>query len=131
MSIIKYNKEKVFTDNQKVVVVSNTYYYNHNKMNDLDTCFARLQSSFDDIFLFHHSSTKGKATCDEEDKFDFITGKKIASAKCQMKAISSTITKLDAIERKAEELIEIIKKKKAELKTENETCWREIENANH
>ena len=131
MSIIKYNKEKVFTDNQKVVVVSNTYYYNHNKMNDLDTCFARLQNSFDDIFLFYPSSTKGKATCDEEDKFDFITGKKIASAKCQMKAISSTITKLDAIERNAEELIEIVKKKKAELKKENETCWREIENANH
>ena len=131
MSIIKYNKEKVFTDNSNVVVVSNTYYYNHNKMNDLDTCFARLQSSFDDIFLFYPSSTKGKATCDEEDKFDFITGKKIASAKCQMKAISSTITKLDAIERNAEELIEIIKKKKAELKKENETCWREIENANH
>lgn len=131
MSIIKYNKEKVFTDNQKVIVVSNTYYYNHNKMNDLDNCFARLQSSFDDIFLFYHSSTKGKATCDEKDKFDFITGKKIASAKCQMKAISSTITKLDAIERNAEELIEIIKKKKAELKKENETCWREIENANH
>ena len=131
MSIIKYNKEKAFTDNQKVVVVSNTYYYNHNKMNDLDTCFARLQSSFDDIFLFYPSSTKGKATCDEEDKFDFITGKKIASAKCQMKAISSTITRLDAIERNAEELIEIIKKKKAELKKENEICWREIENANH
>lgn len=131
MSIIKYNKENVFTDNQKVVVVSNTYYYNHNKMNDLDTCFARLQSSFDDIFLFYPSSTKGKATCDEEDKFDFITGKKIASAKCQMRAISSTITRLDAIERNAEELIEIIKKKKAELKKENETCWREIENANH
>ena len=131
MSIIKYNKEKVFTDNSNVVVVSNTYYYNYNKMNDLDTCFARLQSSFDDIFLFYPSSTKGKATCDEEDKFDFITGKKIASAKCQMKAISSTITKLDAIERNAEELIEIVKKKKAELKKENETCWREIENANH
>ena len=131
MSIIKYNKENVFTDNQKVVVVTNTYYYNHNKMNDLDTCFARLQSSFDDIFLFYPSSTKGKATCDEEDKFDFITGKKIASAKCQMRAISSTITRLDAIERNSEELIEIIKKKKAELKKENETCWREIENANH
>ena len=131
MSIIKYNKEKVFTDNQKVVVVSNTYYYNHNKMNDLDTCFARLQSSFDDIFLFYPSSTKGKATCDEEDKFDFITGKKIASAKCQMKAISSTITRLDAIERNAEELIEIVKKKKEELKKENEKCWREIENENN
>ena len=131
MSIIKYNKEKVFTDNSNVVVVSNTYYYNYNKLNDLYTCFARLQSSFDDIFLFYSSSTKGKATCDEEDKFDFITGKKIASAKCQMKAISSTITRLDAIERNAEELIEIIKKKKAELKKENEICWREIENANH
>lgn len=131
MSIIKYNKEKVFTDNQKVVVVSNTYYYNYNKMNDLNTCFARLQSSFDDTYLFHYSSTRGKATCDEEDGFDFITGKKIASAKCQMKAISSTITKLDAMKRNAEKLIEIINKKEAELKKENETCWREIENANH
>ena len=131
MSIITYGDENIYTDNKKFVVVTNNYSVNWNKIEELYTKILKLYDYCLDFQAVYGEPIKGKATCDEEDTFDLIKGKRLATNKCELKSVVSTRKRLATIRKQAETIIKVVDEKDVVLKSLEEKYKEDISNANH
>lgn len=131
MSIITYGDETICTDNKKFVTVRNNYSINWNKIEEL---YMKIANLYDYCLRFqavYRRPIKGKAICDDEDTFDLIKGKKLATNRCELKSVISTRKSLASIKKQAEAIIKIVEEKDKVLNSLEEKYKEDITNANH